>query len=55
MNFLIFQRDMFKCAHGCLDDTKKPLDAERCIDDCGATLQKAMTVVQNEVNAFQVS
>lgn len=48
-----FKREMFKCAHDCLDDGTKPREAEKCIDDCGRTIHSAMTVVQNEVSAFQ--
>lgn len=47
------KREMFKCAHDCLDDRRKPKEAERCIDDCGKHIATAMTTVNNEVNAFQ--
>lgn len=45
---------MFKCGHDCLDDKNTTKQAEHCIDDCGATMHKAMGLVQKEVNSFQV-
>lgn len=51
----IFQRQMFKCGYDCLDDKNSVKQAEKCIDDCGRPIHKAMNVVQNEVNSFQVS
>lgn len=47
------KRQMFKCGYDCLDETRSIRDAEKCIDDCGKPLHKAMTTVQTEVTAFQ--
>lgn len=46
---------MFKCGYDCLDDKNTVKQAEKCIDDCGKPMHRAMTIVQNEVNVFQVS
>lgn len=46
---------MFKCGIDCLDDKNDIKQAERCIDDCGRPMHKAMNIVQAEVNSFQVS
>lgn len=47
------KRDMFKCGHDCLDDKNSARQAERCIEDCGRPMHKAMNNVQNEINVFQ--
>lgn len=49
------KRQMFKCGHDCLEDKNTVKQAEKCIDDCGRPMHKAMIIVQKEINAFQVS
>ena len=46
---------MFKCGLECLDDKNSVRQAEKCIDECGVPMHKAMNIVQAEVNSFQVS
>lgn len=46
---------MFKCASDCLDERNTSKQAEKCIDDCGSNVHKAMTLLQKEMNSFQVS
>lgn len=48
-----FKREMFKCAHDCLDDGTTSKDAAKCVDECGRTVHEAMATFQNEINAFE--
>lgn len=49
----VFKRQMFKCGHDCLDDKNSIRQVDKCVDDCGRGLHKAMSFIQQEVNNFQ--
>lgn len=46
---------MFKCGTTCLDDKNSIKESEKCINNCSRHINKAMGIIQKEVNAFQVS